>query len=357
MPKVVLVRDARYPIGGFETWVETLAALLPKQGVEVLLLTPRSDDPAKEILDELGQRAAAGEHGVFFTGGYPYLHVVGINLTGSPWTPVAVLHGRDPGAAEWFAVGPPRAIVVPARDLAGPLRAALIARVGRIRAAGRVVVIPHGVEVPDVQRAEPALPLNVIVLTRFEEEAKRASDYVRIVDAAAHLPLRFTFVGDGSALPAIRTALGDRVRFTGALPRERVREELLRADVLLSASESEAFGLSIAEALACGCHVIAADAGASVREMLGGRVVPVGDIETFVRELRKLTDNPRRAKRPALVTDAEMAGAYAKLVRGIRTRPDQRWRPTMYRSPDEALPKTISARAANWIRALREAVS
>jgi glycosyltransferase involved in cell wall biosynthesis len=361
MPRVVLVRDPRFPIGGFETWVETLAALLPARSIEVTLLSPRSDDPAAEILSGLGERAVRGEHGVVFTGGYEYLNVVSINLIGSPWVPIPVLHGRDPGAVEWFAVGPPPKIVVPAVDLAAPLQAALEERVGRLRARGRIVVIPHGVPVPAAPKRKPSLPLDVIVVSRFEDDAKRASDYVRIVDAAKDLPLRFTFVGDGSALPAMREALGDRVRFTGALSRTQVYEELLNADVLLSASSSEAFGLSIAEALACGCHVIAADAGAAVREMLGGNVVPVGDIDAFVREL----ENWLRAPVPVLgagdsrgfTTDEAMADAYAALVRDIRSRPNRNWRPTLHRTPADALPKTLTERAANWLRALREVLS
>jgi glycosyltransferase involved in cell wall biosynthesis len=238
------------------------------------------------------------------------------------------------------------------------LKPLLTARLGRLRMRGRVTVIPHGVEVPDVTRPAPSLPLQVVVVSRFEEEVKRVSDYVRIVEAAAHLPLRFTFVGDGSALPAMRAALGERVRFTGALSRERVYEELLQSDVLLSASSSEAFGLSIAEALACGCAVIAADAGGAVRELLGGNVVPVGDVAAFVRELEELVKHPRRddAGRERIRTryssDA-MADAYAALVRSLRSRPNPGWRPPMYRTPAEALPRTLRARVANWVRALR----
>jgi glycosyltransferase involved in cell wall biosynthesis len=238
------------------------------------------------------------------------------------------------------------------------LKPLLTARLGRLRMRGRIAVIPHGVEVPDVTRPAPSLPLQVTVVSRFEEEVKRASDYVRIVEAAAHLPLRFTFVGDGSALPAMRAALGERVRFTGALPREQVYEELLRSDVLLSASSSEAFGLSIAEALACGCSVIAADAAGAVRELLDGKVVPVGDIAAFVRELEELVKHPRRddAGRERIRTrysaDA-MADAYARLVRSLRSRPNPKWRPPMHRTPAEALPRTLRARISNWVRAFR----
>ena len=294
MPHVVLVRDPRYPIGGFETWVETLAAKLPQRGIDVTLLAPRTDG---EVLEVLARQAANGEHGVVFTGGYPYLYVAGINLLSSPWIPVPVLHGCDPGAAEWMAVGPPRKIIVPTSELAAMLEPLLTARVGRLRAPGRIEVISHGVpalaEVPKLER-DPELPLRVAIVSRFEDDRKRAFDYVRIVDSCAALPLEFTLIGDGNALPAMRARLGNRARFTGAIPPARVYEELLLADVMLAAASSEPFGLAVMEAFACGCAVIAADGGPSLCERTlegGGKVVSVGDIDAFVRELEAFTRN------------------------------------------------------------------
>ncbi|HEY0160849.1 MAG TPA: glycosyltransferase family 4 protein [Thermoanaerobaculia bacterium] len=365
MPRVVLVRDPRFPIGGFETWVETLAAKLPERGIDVTLLTPRSDD---EVLDELARRAANGEHGVVFTGGYPYLYVAGINLLGSPWVPVPVLHGRDPGAAEWMAIGPPPKIVVPSSDLAAMLEPLLTSRVGRLRMRGRIEVIPHGVVVPpDVPKLarEAELPLRVVVVSRFEDDVKRAFDYVRIVDSCAALPLEFTLVGDGGALPAMRERLRDRVRFTGALPPAQVYEELLNADVALAASSSEAFSLAVTEAFACGCAVVVTDTGSSSNERIreaGGKVVPPGDIDAFVRELAAFTRDPRLVREigrrgHSMVRERysadRMADGYAALVRSLPSRPDRKWRPPMYRTPDEALPRTLAARVANWVRAFR----
>jgi glycosyltransferase involved in cell wall biosynthesis len=359
MPRAVLVRDPSYPIGGFETWVELLAGELPKRGIEVITLVPRSADPASEVLEALAGRAAAGECGVFFSGGYEYLNVAGLNLPGSPWTPVAVLHGHDPGAVEWFAVGPPARIVVPATDLARALEGPLRARIGRLRMWRRLMVIPHGVPIPPLSERPLTPPYRVVIVSRFEHGVKRPSDYAAIVKAAAHLPLHFTFIGSGSALPELQRELEGRAEFTGSLPRQEVYERLRTGDVFLSASSSEAFGLAVAEALAAGCHVIAADAGAAVRDMLAGRVVRAGDIDAFVRELEAFVARPRRdeAGRERIARhyslDA-MADSYAHLVRELRPRPDRSWRPPGWRTPAEALPRTIPARAANWIRSMRE---
>jgi glycosyltransferase involved in cell wall biosynthesis len=372
MKHAVVVRDARYPIGGFETWVESIAAALPKRGVRVSVLRPTSDDAALEVLTELQHRAAAGETGVVFTLGYPYLGVVGINLIGSPWTPLPVLHGRDEGLLDWIAVGPPPKIVAPASDFAKRVETLLATKVGRFRTRGRVIVIPHGVPVPaGVPKLErdASLPLHVAVVSRFEHDVKRAMDYAAIVERAAGLPLRFTFVGDGGALRELREAVGDRATFTGALSREEAMQVLLEAHVFLSTSSSEAFGLAVAEALAAGCAVIAADAGPAFREFVedgGGAIVPVGAIDAFVDELARLTSNLPRVREAgkqgrALVAQRysidAMADAYAELIRRFPDRPNVRWTPPMFRSPSDAIPRTLGARVANWLRALREAWS
>src|SRR5262245_8689148 len=40
VPMLVLVRDPRFEIGGFETWVETLSRGLPNLGISVTVLVP-----------------------------------------------------------------------------------------------------------------------------------------------------------------------------------------------------------------------------------------------------------------------------------------------------------------------------
>ena len=69
-----------------------------------------------------------------------------------------------------------------------------------------------------------------------------------------------------------------------------------RARVLIQPSESEGFGLPVAEAMACGTPVIASDIPA-LREVGGGAAeyCPVGDIDTWSsRTLELLSENSDR---------------------------------------------------------------
>jgi glycosyltransferase involved in cell wall biosynthesis len=91
--------------------------------------------------------------------------------------------------------------------------------------------------------------------------------------------VRVAFVGDGPHRAALagraqRLGLAARVRFVGALPPAALPDVYASADAFVFPSTTETQGLVLAEALAAGLPVVAAESGAS-REVLGlaGRLV------------------------------------------------------------------------------------
>jgi glycosyltransferase involved in cell wall biosynthesis len=88
------------------------------------------------------------------------------------------------------------------------------------------------------------------------------------------------------------------VRLTGRW--EDTADVLPAFDIFVSASRSEAFGLAMVEAMACGLPVVAtATEGAKeiVEHDAGGLLVPVGDHEALAEAiLSLLTDDARRAR-------------------------------------------------------------
>lgn len=87
-----------------------------------------------------------------------------------------------------------------------------------------------------------------------------------LVEASAALatrrPHRLVLVGDGPLAPALRASAPAHVRLTGALARERVREWVRRARVIVlptkpTQGRQEAAGLVLLEAQACGVPVVA----------------------------------------------------------------------------------------------------
>jgi glycosyltransferase involved in cell wall biosynthesis len=86
--------------------------------------------------------------------------------------------------------------------------------------------------------------------------------------------------------------LRDRIVFLG--PQEDVAPPLASADVFLLPSETESFGLSALEALACGVPVVGSRVGGLpevVDDGGSGFLHPVGDFESMAASVIRLVEN------------------------------------------------------------------
>jgi glycosyltransferase involved in cell wall biosynthesis len=101
--------------------------------------------------------------------------------------------------------------------------------------------------------------------------------------------------GEGDA-----PAAGERVRFVGALPRERVLELFAAADASVLSSSWENFPHSLVEALAVGAPVIATRVGGVpeiVEDGVNGLLVPAGDVGALAGAIRRFfSDDALRAR-------------------------------------------------------------
>ena len=142
-----------------------------------------------------------------------------------------------------------------------------------------------------------------------------------------HFPWRCTLVGATDSDPGFVTSLlatiqnadfGDRVTITGPLTRPELANVRSRADLAISTSRHEAYGMGVAEALAAGIPVIVTDIGGH-REALGqasddsvpGTLVPADDPHALAHVLRQwLTDAPlrRRWRESAVLRRDDLAG-------------------------------------------------
>ena len=190
----------------------------------------------------------------------------------------------------------------------------------RIVSDRQLAVVPNGVDVDrfklDFDRIEflksLGLPGHVSLVGSIGElrTLKRHDDFIR---AASRVALRFCdthFVLAGVDTSLSRevykhleqlvtaTGLNDRFHFIGWVEEA---EKLLRClDVFVSASETESFGLAIAEAMAAGTAVVAT-ATEGAREVVGDRdaglLVPIGDVEQIAESIATLlSDETRRTQ-------------------------------------------------------------
>lgn len=137
----------------------------------------------------------------------------------------------------------------------GPLDA-----IGRIRA--RAEVHYPGIEMPPARPPRRAGPLHVLWAARWEFD-KCPDVFFRALELIAEdgVPFRLSVIGGGNArdvLPVFEVA---RKRFEAQIARWGYQESresylaaLLEADVVVSTSQHEFFGISVVEAVAAGVH-------------------------------------------------------------------------------------------------------
>lgn len=181
----------------------------------------------------------------------------------------------------------------------------------------RIEVLPHGLEWPPrLRRAGlPAEPLRLLYLggLAWQKGVHVLLEAFGRISGAAELWI----AGDESFDPAyvarLRAQAFPRVRFLGALNRERIWEVLSQVDVLAVPSLwHETFSLVTHEAFAAGVPVVASRVGALsevIKDGANGLLLPPGDVDAWQAALQRLVDDPgliegmRANVRPPLTLD------------------------------------------------------
>jgi glycosyltransferase involved in cell wall biosynthesis len=207
--------------------------------------------------------------------------------------------------------------------------------------------IPNGVEIERFRPAEPAtrealrhrlgLPDGRIVaftgrLVSWKGLPLLARAWERLVRDGVRATL--LLVGEGGTdmhacedeLRAFARdhGLAEAIRFTGVVP--NVDDYLRASDAFAFPTTDDAFGISLAEAMACGLPVVSTHVGA-IRDFLidgrNGLVVPAGDEIALTNALRRLVDGgpaiealARAARETAEIrfSHRAVADAYVRLV-------------------------------------------
>lgn len=158
-----------------------------------------------------------------------------------------------------------------------------------------------------------------------------------VLRALAELPghCRLAVAGAGPAEPELRglaaeLGLGERVRWLGRVPRERIADHFAALEVLVlpsrgTATWREQFGMVLAEAMLCGTPVIGSDSGA-IPEVIGdgGLVFAEDDHRALADHLRRLADDEgyrrelaeRARTRAAHLTTERLAAELLAVLRG-----------------------------------------
>ena len=136
---------------------------------------------------------------------------------------------------------------------------------------------------------------------------KRVADVIRIFDLVVKkIPSKLVLVGDGPDRSNCENLcrelhLGDGVMFLGK--QAELVELLSAADLFLMPSQSESFGLSALEAMACEVPVISSSVGGLPELVVHdetGYIAEIGDVERMAKYALELLTNDARHRRFAI---------------------------------------------------------
>jgi L-malate glycosyltransferase len=159
----------------------------------------------------------------------------------------------------------------------------------------------------------------ILVHTSNFRPVKRVQDVIRIFhQVQLDVPSRLLLVGDGPDrhdCEVLSRELGilDRVRFLGKM--DALADILTAADLFLLPSQSESFGLSALEAMACGVPVISTSIGGIPEVNLHavtGFIAEIGDVDRMARYAIDLLTDAKKYRRFSDAARSRAVGHFDK---------------------------------------------
>jgi glycosyltransferase involved in cell wall biosynthesis len=226
-------------------------------------------------------------------------------------------------------------------------------------AGRRVEYIPYGIWFGESVKRSPApseAPLRLVYIGRMVEEQKRVSRLVELIQLleARQMRFQFTFVGSGSELPRMQSALAHikNIDFRGEVPNHAVSDILQTQDISVLLSDYEGLPLGLLESMGAGVVPVVSDLESGIRDVVTGSTgirVPVGNvaaaadaIETLGKDRVKLAGLSTAAARLAReeYSAQKMAARYLHLIDQLPTAPVN-W------NPDADIPAPIGLK--RWL--------
>jgi alpha-maltose-1-phosphate synthase len=172
-------------------------------------------------------------------------------------------------------------------------------------AAKKLRLLPYGVNVSRFQPvAKPAENRFDILYVGAMSLQKGIQYLVQAYQKISHPNKSLTFVGAPSpeltALLQARNLWPGDIKVLGHMPQTELKNIMSRSHVLVLPSVQDGFGMVMAQAMACGCPVIAStNTGGEDLFTHGdeGFIVPIRDVKALTERLQQLADNlEQRAK-------------------------------------------------------------
>jgi glycosyltransferase involved in cell wall biosynthesis len=223
---------------------------------------------------------------------------------GLPLRDIRLVRGFEP--ADVLAIESPMA--------ADRLKKYLV-RLGRSDLASRVAFVPHPVKEAFAPGDDARRPVHIVAAGRWDSYAKDASLMVRTLALALRASPGFTAVIAGTGETIVRDLVerhardvADRIDVRGFVEHDAMPGVLRQARVLLVTSRWETFHIAAAEAVCCGCSVVAPASIPSMNHFVSkqsGRLAATRKPEVFAAAvLEELSDWDGGKRNPATIAAA-----------------------------------------------------
>ena len=163
-------------------------------------------------------------------------------------------------------------------------------------------LLPYGVNVSRFQPvAKPAEGRFDILYVGAMSLQKGIQYLVQAYQKLSHPNKSLTFVGAPSPelieMLKVRDLWPEDIKVLGHMPQTELKNSMSRSHVLVLPSIQDGFGMVMAQAMACGCPVIAStNTGGEDLFTDGdeGFIVPIRDVDALADRLQQLADNPEQ---------------------------------------------------------------
>jgi len=198
--------------------------------------------------------------------------------------------------------------------------AAMERRLRELGVRSRIAVVPSGIDIATFARGARSQEFRSSLGVSSHQKMilavgrlGREKNLEFALEAFAQLgddDVRFVAIGDGPHRAALErfaahAGVGDRVRFTGELPRERLPEAYASADAFVFASRTDTQGLVLVEALAAGLPIVAVDTPQTRDVLADAARIVRDDVSSLAAGLRDALAAPRAQGATAATRIAE----------------------------------------------------
>lgn len=141
----------------------------------------------------------------------------------------------------------------------------------------------------------------LIYVGRLDQE-KNVSAIITIISQINLNDFHLKIIGEGSEMENLKKQveekrLASKITFTGRLPINEIKNELLKSKIFLFTSVNEAFGMVLLEAMFCGNALISYDCNYGPSDIINqnnGFLIPLNNQSLFIEKLSSVIENNTR---------------------------------------------------------------